>query len=92
MAKSRAALPLVVKIDVVLACGCAWRSSSAAAVSGTFTSDSTGPKISSRPMDDFGFTLSNTVGPRKKPFSRPLTVWPRPSRRSSAPSATPFSM
>ena len=50
--------------------------------------ESTGPKISSRPTDMLGVTLSRIVGPRKNPRR---DICGRPSTTSSAPSATPAS-
>ncbi len=36
-----------------------------------------------------GWTWSNKVPPTKKPFSKPSTLWPRPSTTSVAPCSTP---
>ena len=88
---SRAALPLLVKIEVALALGCASINRKAASRSLTGHTDATGPKISSRPIAMAGFTSSNTDGPMKKPSGRSGTRVSRPSSARRAPSLTPFS-
>src|SRR6266566_4449327 len=60
---SRAARPLLVKIDVALAFGCDCITAIASPSVLTGQIDATGPKISSRPIAMLGDTESKTVGP-----------------------------
>src|SRR6266704_4222814 len=85
----RAASPLDVKIAVPFPYGLALINAIARSTVSACSTDSTGPKISSRYTSISGVTWSIRVGPTKKPFSYPGTVSPRPSTVSSAPCASP---
>ena len=88
----RAASPLDVKIAVPFPYGLALMSRIASSTVSARTTDSTGPKISSRYTSIVGVTWSTTVGPTQKPSSYPSTRTPRPSTASRAPCCSPEPM
>ncbi len=83
--KRRAAPPSRVKIAVPLPYGEAFISATPSSYVSTRSTHRTGPKISSRYASESVETLSRRERPIQWPSSKPSTVWPVPSRTTSAP-------